>query len=416
MINVLVNAYAVSPVWGSEPGMGWNWIINIAKYCNVYVITESEWKVDILNAVQQLPQKDNLHFYFNPVSEKVRRMCWNQGDWRFYWYYRKWQKKTLEIAKEIVSKNRINVMHQLNMIGFREPGYLWKIKDIPLVWGPIGGMGGMSQVPKSYLESMGCKQKYFNILKLFLTDFQIKFHPGVKKMVRNAYLIGAVKSVQDKIWKYHKENVELINETGTYLTATTPKSYNSEKFEILWVGRLIPTKRLDIALKTISRVKNANVQLTICGVGSDKDERKYKEMINELKIQNRVKWLGKVNHNQIASLMRDSDLFFMTSIADATSTVVVEAITECLPILSFNACGFGVLVKEFAGEVIELTNPEDSVSAFAEKIDFLIDHRERLEEIRNNQSNNRHRLSWDYKAKRLVEIYTTLIQDKNASR
>ncbi len=32
MLNVLINAYAVSPNWGSEPGMGWNWII---KYCSL---------------------------------------------------------------------------------------------------------------------------------------------------------------------------------------------------------------------------------------------------------------------------------------------------------------------------------------------------------------------------------------------
>ena len=26
--------------------------------------------------------------YYNPVSKEIRKMCWNQGDWRFYKYYR----------------------------------------------------------------------------------------------------------------------------------------------------------------------------------------------------------------------------------------------------------------------------------------------------------------------------------------
>ena len=30
MLNILINAYAVAPNWGSEQGVGWNWIINIA--------------------------------------------------------------------------------------------------------------------------------------------------------------------------------------------------------------------------------------------------------------------------------------------------------------------------------------------------------------------------------------------------
>lgn len=31
---------------------------------------------------------------YSPVSEEIRKMCWNQGDWRFYKYYRQWQWKT----------------------------------------------------------------------------------------------------------------------------------------------------------------------------------------------------------------------------------------------------------------------------------------------------------------------------------
>ena len=42
MLKILINAYACSPNWGSEPGMAWNWITNIAKHCKCFVITESE--------------------------------------------------------------------------------------------------------------------------------------------------------------------------------------------------------------------------------------------------------------------------------------------------------------------------------------------------------------------------------------
>ena len=51
MYNVLINAYAVSPNWGSEPGMGWNWVTNLARYCNLHVITEGEWQKEIEEAI-----------------------------------------------------------------------------------------------------------------------------------------------------------------------------------------------------------------------------------------------------------------------------------------------------------------------------------------------------------------------------
>ena len=45
-INVLISAYACAPNMGSEPGMAWNWIVNIAKHCRVFVITEGEWQAE----------------------------------------------------------------------------------------------------------------------------------------------------------------------------------------------------------------------------------------------------------------------------------------------------------------------------------------------------------------------------------
>ena len=104
-MKILISAYAVCPDMGSEPGMGWNWCVNLAKYCELYIITETEFRAQIEAKVANLPQGRNMHFYWNPAgkddqqTEKIRRMCWNQGDWRFYFYYKQWQKRTAEIAR-----------------------------------------------------------------------------------------------------------------------------------------------------------------------------------------------------------------------------------------------------------------------------------------------------------------------------
>ncbi len=47
-----------------------------------------------------------------------------------------------------------------------------------------------------------------------------------------------------------------------------------------------------------------------------------------------------MNHEEINSIMQESDLFFFTSIMDATSTVVMEAIQNRLPVVCFDTCGF----------------------------------------------------------------------------
>ena len=115
MINVLINAFAVGPKQGSEPGIGWEWITGIARYCNVFVICSDEYKDFIIKAYEQLPYKDNIVFTFNEISQKIVDIVNNQGDWRFYYYYRIWQKKSYEIAKQICKNNKIDIIHQLNL-------------------------------------------------------------------------------------------------------------------------------------------------------------------------------------------------------------------------------------------------------------------------------------------------------------
>lgn len=217
MLSILINAYACSPNMGSEPGMAWNWCVNLANHCELYIITEGEFRDNIERVLPTLPQGKNMHFYYNPVSDKVRRMCWNQGDWRFYRHYRKWQLRTLEIAREIISEHHIDIVHQLNMIGFREPGYLWKIEDKPFVWGPIGGM---ELVPVAYLKGAGLKTILKNRIKNAINVWQMRHQPRVLKAINRADMLvaatgGAYRVLRDY---HHKEHVMLINETGCYIS------------------------------------------------------------------------------------------------------------------------------------------------------------------------------------------------------
>lgn len=412
MINVLINAYAVNPYWGSEQGMGWNWVINIAKHCNVYVITEGEFRKNIEDAVASLPQKDNLHFYYNPLPDKVRKMCWNQGDWRFYWYYRKWQKRTLKIAQQIMAENRIDVIHQLNMIGFREPGYLWKIKGVTFVWGPIGGMELM---PMEYLADASIKQRLFNSLKNNINRYQYLHSSRVRSAIQRAnVLISAVKGVHDVIEKYYQKESILINETGVDIDSDIirKKSNSNEPFKIIWVGKFDFRKQLPIALRAVIAMNRRDVEFHICGAGSNEVTEEMKHMAEVGGIASQCHWHGNVPHDRILVMMASSDIMLFTSIMEATSTVVLEAITVGLPVLCFNTCGFGPIVKDFAGITVELSDPNKSVQDFARELLRLYKNRTLLDGISTKILEKRFCLTWESKAHTLSLLYNSMIKDK----
>lgn len=411
MLNILINAYACSPNWGSEPGMAWNWCSNLAKYCELFIITEGEWKKEIEDAVKTHPYGKNMHFYYNPVPQKVRDMCWNQGDWRFYYYYRKWQKSTLKIAKQICKEHKIDIIHQLNMVGFREPGLLWKIKGIPYVWGPVGGMG---KIPTSFLKNVSWKQNLFCRIKNTINTLQYSFQPSVRKAIkRSDIIISAVKGVENVLKnKYGKQTI-IIPETGIKERCVPIEKMpqKEEGFNLLWVGRFISTKKLDIALQTIAKLKHLrNIKLHIVGFGMNNEDAKYKNLAKELEIEDKCIWYGKLDNVKVMELMQRMDIFFFTSIMEATSTVTLEAIQNRLPIVCHNTCGFGNIVNDSIGRKIELRTPQDSINDFAKVLEELYNDKSILEKMKPNFDKVAEDLTYEAKAKKMFEIYNSLLK------
>lgn len=406
LLSILINAYACSPNMGSEPGMAWNWCVNLAKYSELHIITEGEFRNEIEAALPTLPQGKNMHFYYNPVSEKIRKMCWNQGDWRFYKYYKEWQWKTYLIAKYICQKTHIDILHQLNMIGFREPGYLWKIPDIPFVWGPVDAK---ESFPLAYLEGASLKTKLFIQLKNTITKWQLQHAKRVRLAVKRAScVISASSNSQQAFKKYFQIESPLLNETGCYIQEhpIIDKS-KKEYLDVLWVGKLDFRKQLGLALRSIAATKNPHIKLHIVGGGNNFI---YQTLAKELGIESQCKWYGAISHEEVQTIMQKSDVFFFTSVAEGTPHVVLEAIGNNLPVVCFDTCGQGDSINETVGRKIKLSNPNLSSQQFAMILNELENNRDMLKEMSENCKERQKELSWDRKAQQMIGLYQKILK------
>src|SRR5688572_12241413 len=145
--RVLVSAYAASPARGSEPGVGWNICLRLAKYHDVTVLcspvvppkaqdfrdeigqwTKANGPVPGLEFVFVAPPP--LSYWFQRESTLMRRTLYYQG-------YAAWQRAAYRIASTLHAQRPFDLIHHLNISGYREPGHLWKL-PAPFVWGPVG--------------------------------------------------------------------------------------------------------------------------------------------------------------------------------------------------------------------------------------------------------------------------------------
>lgn len=411
MLKILINAYACSPGTGSEPGMAWNWVSNLAKFCELYIITEGEFREKIEEVVPTLEQGKNMHFFYNPVSEEIRKMCWNQGDWRFYKYYKEWQWKTYLMAKDICKDEKIDVLHQLNMIGFREPGYLWKLSQengVPFVWGPIGGL---KQFPTAYLKEAGLKMQLFMRLKNFLNIWQLKHEKRVDEALKTAkLLISSIPDSYRALKKYKGLESIVIPETGCFLSEDISTSrFDTEEFHIIWVGKFDFRKQLPLALEAVALAKNPKLKLDVYGSGSVGQVEMAKNIAEELGISDLVIWHGNQQNDVVMEAMRKAQLFFFTSVNEDTSTVVLEAVSNRLPVVCFDACGMSAVIDDSVGRKIALSHPSQSAHDFAQILNELEGNRALLKHLSENCKQRQMELSWEAKARKVVEEYERII-------
>lgn len=110
------------------------------------------------------------------------------------------------------------------------------------------------------------------------------------------------------------------------------------------------------------------MRLHIVGGG---DAKAYKDLAHRLGVAHQCLWYGAVSHEKVQKMMQEADIFFFTSVTEGTPHVVLEAIGNALPVVCFNVCGQGDSVNEKVGAKISLSTPKQSVTDFAEKIDYL---------------------------------------------
>jgi glycosyltransferase involved in cell wall biosynthesis len=127
-----------------------------------------------------------------------------------------------------------------------------------------------------------------------------------------------------------------------------PAAYDSELFRhrsatppspslatrLLVLGRISHQKNLPLAIETLEQLcaDGSDYTLTIAGAGED--GRELMRRIARSPCRHRIRWLGKVPHDDVPSLLSDHGILLLTSRYEASPTVVKEALRSMRPVVS----------------------------------------------------------------------------------
>ena len=407
-IKILISAYACSPNKGSEPGMGWNFVSGLSKYYEVHAIVEKlKWEKPIIEYLKKNPELNkNLNFYFiEKKRNKKLRKIWPPS---YYWYYRKWQLEAFTLAKKLNEKENFKLVHQLNMVGYREPGFLWKL-DKPFVWGPIGGL---ENSPLNFIFGLGFKGFLFYLSRNIINSYQRRFKIRPRKAInhKKSKLISATPATADIIKKLWKRESEIICEVGQEITKSIIHSKRAvnDPLRIIWSGIHTARKNLPLLLNALKDI-NFNYELHILGYGEC--TKKWKKLAIKNNVMKNCKWYGWLEKEKAIDIMQKGHVLCITSISDLTSTVTIEGLSFGLPIVCLNHLGFGYVVDNSCGIKVPVTSPKQACKGFQNAL-FKIYNNEGLRiKLSKGALKRSQDFSWNNKIKRLNTIYKSLLYE-----
>jgi glycosyltransferase involved in cell wall biosynthesis len=407
-LKVLVSAYACSPYQGSEPGVGWGFISELAKHHDLWVIVEDEkFRADIERYLAENPDfAQRIHFHFILKGRnRLLRKVWPPS---YYWYYRRWHKDAFELAKKLHKEIGFDLAHQLTMVGFREPGYLWKL-DIPFIWGPVGGMG---LFPWRYLSVVGLYGALYYIGYNLYNWLQINFLDRPKLAAQRAAsgatsgLIVATPENRDGAACYWGTESTVMTEVGLPRQPELKicERGDGEALQIVWTGLHISRKALNLALKSLARVSTDVIwELHILGKG--RQTAAWQQLATDLGIAGRCHFHGWVAREKALEVMKSAHLMLITSLRDLTSTVTIEGLALGLPIVCLDHCGFAEVVDATCGVKVPLSWPEPTTKAIAQTIEVLGRDEEQRRVLAHGALARAQRYAWEEKARVVDEIY-----------
>ena len=135
-----------------------------------------------------------------------------------------------------------------------------------------------------------------------------------------------------KNWGVSENNLKVIY-NGTKIQSKITKKEN-EVLHFITVGRLAPWKNIDKIIQAMAILNEKGFNFIFNIVGSGPLNEKLKILVKELKLENKIFFLGQKNTEELNEIYLDSDIYIQASGYEGLPHVILEAINFNLSIIS----------------------------------------------------------------------------------
>jgi len=292
---------------------------------------------------------------------------------------------------------------------FKKSKELQKENNYNLVWGMMAFWAGW--VALKFKEKFP-QVKYLLTLQSGDSNRFIKTRTWFwswryKKIYKKADRIQVISSwlAQRAIKFGYKGRIDVVP-NGVAINSKQGAINNKQGEIILTVSRLAKKNDIESLIKSISNLEN--VVLKIIGEGPERNN--LENLVKKLKLENRVKFLGKIKYEDLGKYYSQADVFCRPSLSEGFGNVFIEAMASEVPVVATKVGGIPDFLKDGeTGWFCEVKNPQ----SIAEKIKYILDKKNEQEVqkvVTNAKKMVKEKYTWEIVSKKMKNIFKELIK------
>ena len=385
--KVLVSAFTCLPNRGSESGVAWNWMINLAERgVHVILVTQERNRVaiDKWKSQDKNDKLSNVDFIY--VSLRGSKDI-PFGIIGHHIYYNIWQLLALIKILKTGKWREVDIVHHLVYGGINTWSYLFLLPK-PFMFGPVGG-GELS--PFSIVRRFGFKPFLLELVRFVLVQLS-KINPILLIMQVRARTVLVKTPESAKCMLVARNKVKVSVEIGSPTHSSKQliaRDYNKSGVNIVFAGRLIYWKGSELLIDALELLDGKGLGISVAIVGSGILSEKLRSRAKSF-MDIRVKFTGSISQSELFGFYRDADIFVFPSTHDSSGNVVLEAMSFGLPVVCLDLGGPPLLVGDAGIIIATRRRPVSQVSADIaygiERLSIDKELRMKLSELAINQS------------------------------
>ena len=356
MMRVLLSAFACDPHFGSDEEVGWRWALELCiQGHEVTVLTRASHRGAIEAELSGGMYEMRPEFVYIDLP-RVHRIL-SKINRRNHLYYYLWQWVAYKKARALIREGRcFDLVHHVTWVSFRQPSFLGNL-GIPFIFGPVAGG---DEIPSSYVSCFSWRHRFIELVRAGL-NILVRYDPLMRRTFRQADQLiftspGHIRRVPKSV--HPKSRVELAIGTSKVMDSGRGLGNGTR---LLYVGRAIGLKGMDIGLKVFARALTQNPELRLSIIGDGPERDRWHLLSRRLGIEYAVEWLGWLPKAKVQEIYESFDVLFYPSLRDSGGFVVLEALQSGLPVVCFKLGGPGVIIDDEVGAAVE-ANPDLDVA------------------------------------------------------